>query len=235
MCLSPDSPRRSWEKLWDDVLMKPTESEFQTLQNRLEACKTDEGKELGPLEGHVRDEKLKDAVDQLRKDKNYELKNNTVILTPNMIPAIEGIADYFYSKTKKKIVITDGVRTPLAHAKALYTKLQKGDDLFKLYSWRIHKELKAVVKAYNDNLSKGRDTTLSEMAKEIKAAADKGVYLTKHLRANAFDIRDKDLSPAQKKILKEAIAKNSNLKLIIEKVPPHHHVQMINVSSDGDT
>ena len=62
------------------------------------------------------------------------------------------------------------------------------------------------------------------MTKVIEGQVKKGIYLSKHLRAGAIDVRSRDMSNKEKEYFKQAIKGVAN-SFILEKKPPHWHLQ----------
>lgn len=113
------------------------------------------------------------------------------------------------------LYVTSGTRTPERQAAALKTKRDMGDNLYKLYrADYIVKELMAV------------PNTVADMAPIIRKWAQKGVYMSRHMRGDAVDLRSRNLTKSQIDTVMEA-ARNLGAKAIYETKPPHIHVESI--------
>ena len=113
------------------------------------------------------------------------------------------------------IYVTSATRTPEQQAAALVTKRNLGDNLYALYRRDdIVKELMAV------------PNTTAAMAAVIRKWMGRNVYLSRHMRGDALDIRSKDIQPAQIQAIMAA-ARGLASKAILESTPPHIHVESI--------
>jgi hypothetical protein len=113
------------------------------------------------------------------------------------------------------IYVTSGTRTPERQAAALKTKRDMGDNLYKLYrADYIVKELMAV------------PNTVSAMAPIIRKWAQKGVFMSRHMRGDAVDLRSRNLTKSQIDTVMAA-AKRLGAKAIYESKPPHIHIEAI--------
>lgn len=141
--------------------------------------------------------------------RNWTVKNSGVQLTNYLEQQI----DLFTQGLSFPIVITSGVRTARSQAQAMFGKIEAGDTNLALYRNREFAE--SVVEAYPD-LEKAADVVARY------AAAGGG---SSHLRAQAFDVRTRDLSGQQIAEMQRAVdEKLDGAKAILELQPPHLHV-----------
>tara|TARA_R110000751_G_scaffold120291_2_gene221028 strand:- start:924 stop:1571 length:648 start_codon:yes stop_codon:yes gene_type:complete len=113
------------------------------------------------------------------------------------------------------LYITSGTRTPERQAAALKTKRDLGDNLYKLYrADYIVKELMAV------------PNTVSAMSSIIRKWMKKGVFMSRHMRGDAVDLRSRNLTKSQIDTVMAA-ARNLGAKAIYETKPPHIHIESI--------
>lgn len=155
--------------------------------------------------------------------KHYTLQSG-VTLSAAVEKKVAEIADDYYADRKKDIVVTSGTRTASSQAGAMYTKLEAGDDIVKLY---VNKTaVKEIKKAYDDGKAakKARADIVDDMTKVIEKQIKAGTYISKHLRVGAVDVRSKDMSADEKKAFRKA-AKGKATKIILETKPPHWHLQ----------
>ena len=153
---------------------------------------------------------------------NYTTKSG-VTLEGKAKTGIGKVADDYYAEHKEKIVVTSGTRSAQSQAQAMYDKLKAGGSL------SIYKNKKAadeVQKAYDDAVAaeKKQAETVKAMAKVIEGQVAKKVYLSKHLIKGAVDVRSKDMSADEKKTFKAAAEKHAK-SVLLEKSPPHWHLQ----------
>ena len=60
---------------------------------------------------------------------------------------------------------------------------------------------------------------------EIDKQIGKGVYLSKHLKKGAVDVRIRDMTSSEKEAFKKAV-KDVADSVILETIPPHFHLQL---------
>ena len=112
--------------------------------------------------------------------------------------------------------VTSATRTPEKQAAALVAKRNLGDDLRKLY--RRNPDIA-------DALMRAPNTT-SAMAAIIRRYMNQGRYLSRHMRGDAFDLRSRNLTAAQRNQVMSA-AQRMGAKAIYETKPPHIHIERI--------
>ena len=151
---------------------------------------------------------------------------------PNYPPGVSGGSAVVLNKTQigflrqlRKLVpratpiyVTSGTRTPEAQARALAVK-RKGDPsgkgILKLYGYS--NAIKAILAVPN---------SISAMARVIRAQIGAGTYLSRHMRGDAVDIRNRNLNQAQQAQI-VAAAKRLGARAIVERNPPHIHIGRI--------
>jgi len=154
---------------------------------------------------------------------HYSLEKD-VTLPIDIKAKVKKIADKYHSFTKKDIVVTSGIRTSQSQADAMYGKLSGGDKLTvygqQTAAQKIRKIYDAAVKA-----KKTKDQIIADIKSEIDDQIKKQIYISKHLRKGAIDVRSRDMSNTEKDKLKLA-AKGIAIKVILETTPPHFHLQL---------
>jgi hypothetical protein len=153
---------------------------------------------------------------------NYTLKSG-VIVSANIKAKIKKVADKYHKETSKKITVTSGTRTSQSQASAMYGKLSGGD---KLTVYTNQSAAKKIKKAYDDGVKEKKSK--SDIISDIKAVIDEqiknGIYISKHLKKGAVDVRSRDMSNDEKEKFKKA-AKGTATAVILETTPPHFHLQ----------
>ena len=141
--------------------------------------------------------------------KYYTLESD-VDLPLDVKKKIKEIVGAYHTATQKKLV-TSGTRTSQSQAAAMYTNRSAAQKIRSIYD--------EGVKA---------NTSKSALIEEIKAEIDdqinQGIYISKHLKKGAVDIRSRDMSNDEKKQLREA-AKDVASAVILETIRPHFHLQ----------
>ncbi len=105
----------------------------------------------------------------------------------------------------------------------MYGKLSGGDSLTIYKNQTAAKEIK---KAYDDGSTtkKPKNKIISDIEKAIDSQIKKGMYISKHLKKDAVDIRSRDMS-SDEKIKFKRVAKGIAVIVILEITPPHFHLQ----------
>jgi len=124
-----------------------------------------------------------------------------VKLPPEVERCLARLASRFYRRTGQPLVITSGTRSAEAQAEAMYAKLIRRRNLFRLYSRTAL--LREVVRAYRRARRKRlshRDARAA-LARVIRSQVQQGEYLSAHLRNGAVDIRSYDMSRPQRRLI----------------------------------
>lgn len=147
-----------------------------------------------------------------------------VILSPDIEEKVKLLADRYHALTNKNIVITSGIRTSHSQARAMYEKLAGGDDLAVYKNQSAAQDIRRI---YLDGTTsnKSKDAIITDIKAEIDTQIHNEIYISKHLRQGAIDIRSRDMSDSEKEKLKQA-AEGIVETVILETTPPHFHVQL---------
>jgi len=108
------------------------------------------------------------------------------------------------------IHVNSGYRDARSQAQAMLTKVRLGDDLVKLYGEKVRMLL---------SLPLDVDT----WTRTIQAMADRGIYISRHMRGDALDLRTRHMAPMQVQLLWRAVIQAGGRPLL-ESQPPHLHV-----------
>lgn len=156
--------------------------------------------------------------------KHYSLASG-VTLKATEETKVNELADTFFQRANKDIVITSATRSPEKQANAMYDKLKLGDDLTKLY--KNKNALKEITDAYDAGINEQKSGAeiIKGMTEVIEGQVKKNVYISAHLKSGAVDVRSKDMSKEEKEHFKIA-AKEVGLKVIEEGKPPHFHLEL---------
>jgi hypothetical protein len=149
-------------------------------------------------------------------------------LTEANAQRLKRIAARYFKATRKRLVVTGGTRSPLRQAQLVYEKLKHGEDILALYENKgAATELRA---AYRDAVAKGlkRKATIRAIREAIDAQIAQGIYISKHLRSGAVDVRSWNMSAAQEKALRDAVKQEPGASLQDERegVEPHFHLNL---------
>lgn len=155
---------------------------------------------------------------------NFTKKSSSIILSPAAEKKVNEVADAFFNLTNKKIVITDGTRTPQQQAVQVFNKILAHD----LGIYINHKAANEIKAAFDLARSQGKSKTdvLKAMSAVIEKQVANKVFLSRHLTGRAFDVRNKDMTPKQQNIFKQVIQTIGGMTLLPEGKPPHFHVQL---------
>lgn len=139
---------------------------------------------------------------------------------------IAAIAAIYHAKTRRTLEVTSGYRSPERQAAALYAKLAVGGSL------AIYKNqdlVRPLAKAYRDGRRKRRKKPeiVAAMTAILEEQVARGIYLSRHMKGRAFDLRSLGLSARQRAALRQAIAEVGGMRVILETKPPHFHVEIL--------
>ncbi len=159
------------------------------------------------------------------RGKRWRAKSASVRLSPKVRAKLDDIATRYYQRTKRRVIVTSGTRTPREQALAMYYKCRRGSRL------RIYKN-RAAIRPLLEVYDKGRLERWSKakivagMADIIQGQVDRGVYISRHLYANAFDVRSRDMSRRNKRAFRRAAEEAGGVKVVEERRPPHFHCEL---------
>lgn len=142
---------------------------------------------------------------------------------------LERIAARYYKATRKRLVVTGGSRTPVRQAQLMYEKLVHGDDIVALYE---NKAAATEVKdAYQAAVAKRlkRKATIRAIREVIETQMTRKVYVSKHLKANAIDVRSWNMKGRLEQALKEAVKAEAGVTMMDERdgAEPHFHLNLL--------
>lgn len=155
---------------------------------------------------------------------NFTKKSASIILPPAVEKKIGEIADIYFGKTGKKIVITDGTRTAAEQAVQVYNKILAND----LTIYLNHKAANEIKAAFDSAKAAGKlkAEILSAMAAVIDDQTKRKVFLSRHLTGRAFDVRSKDMSTKEQNTFRQAAQEAGGVTVLTEGKPPHFHIQL---------
>ena len=138
----------------------------------------------------------------------YKIKNSSIILPSDIHDKINLIGKEYFEKTRKMLTITSGNRTAKQQAEAMYPNLKAGT----LQKYSNKQALKEIQDHYNMTLKNKPNMTekeiISELTQIIQYQINLDIYISKHLRRGALDIRSKDMSDEDKKIFIDILKKH---------------------------
>jgi len=154
---------------------------------------------------------------------NYTTQNG-VVLTRSLQNHISDTADYYHAKTNKKLVVTSGVRTAGAQAKAMEFKITHGEGL-KLY--RNKAAAQEIMAAYQDAINGGTSQSgaANAMAVTISSQMAHGVFISDHLSGMAADFQRKTMNSAEQESFRQSAREAGASKVLTEGVPVHFHAE----------
>lgn len=154
-------------------------------------------------------------------------------LNPILRDKIGEIAARYYAKTKRVLEITSGYRSPSRQAGAMYTKLAAGGSLA---IYKNQSLVQPLYKAYREGRKKRwkKDRIVAAMAAVLASQVERGIYLSRHMKGRAFDVRSVGMSGRQRAALRAAIAEVGGLRLLYESKPPHFHIEILETAPTPD-
>lgn len=138
-----------------------------------------------------------------------------VVLTPAMAAFLDRLA----AESGVTLDVTSGVRSPEAQARAMSGKVSAGSD---------RTEMMAL---YHDGyLSEiwppGTEWSESRAVQVLRSQMARGIYLSRHMRGDAFDLSVRNLSTLQQYAVRDA-AIRLGAEAIIESEPAHIHIENV--------
>lgn len=149
-----------------------------------------------------------------------------VELAPAVAEKVAEIASAYFRRTGKELVVTSGTRDPARQAEAMHELFRHGADVLGLYKDKTAaREIKS---AYEEGRSAEHppEATIAALERVIRAQIDRGVFISAHLREGAVDIRNRDMTPAEKRAFLEGVDEVGGVFTLEESRPPHYHLQI---------
>jgi peptidoglycan hydrolase-like protein with peptidoglycan-binding domain len=147
-----------------------------------------------------------------------------VRLSDNARERVGRIGDEYFRRTGKNLRVTDGTRTAHDQARQIYNKIQLNDTGI----YRNQTALAEIRRAYDAGVraGKSRAEIINDMSAVIQGQVDRGVYISRHLRAGAVDISVRGMTAADEREFRASVAAVSNdTSVLRETRPPHFHLQ----------
>lgn len=165
---------------------------------------------------------------KVRGNMYMEVLARDLRLTETNEKRLKRIAARYYKATKKRLVVTGGKRPPARQAQLMYAKLAHGEDLLALYE---HKGAATEVRsAYREAVARGlkRKATIRAIREMIESQIARGIYISKHLRSNAVDVRSWNMEGKLEKALREAVKQEPGVTIMDERegAEPHFHLNL---------
>jgi hypothetical protein len=135
------------------------------------------------------------------------------------------IAEKTVERSGHKLTITSGTRNAYRQAGAMRTKMDLGENISRLYK---HKSaVGEVMSAYRYARTMGMndEATTHHMAAAIDSLVERGVFLSRHQREGAVDIRTRGLSAHEFNTVRTA-AREVGAAVLYESTPPHFHLDL---------
>lgn len=153
---------------------------------------------------------------------HLRLKSNDVLLSPLVRAKMSQVADEYFNRTGKDLVLTDGNRTPHDQAQRIYDKIQhRGEHIY-----TNKKALAEIKAAYNEGAQRGesREQIVGRMSRVIQNQANSGTYISKHLSGQGADVRIKLMSATDREAFRQSVAKIGGARILNE--GDHWHVEV---------
>ncbi len=166
------------------------------------------------------------SVRKVRSGPHLEVVARDLRLDDTASERLERIAQRYFAATRRRLVVTGGTRTPERQAELMLEKLAHGDDLVALY------ENKAAVteirNIYRDSAGtrQPKKQIVRAVRDAIVAQMDKGIYVSRHLKAGAADVRSRDFKAAQEAAFRAAVADEPGVVLVDERASAEPHLHL---------
>lgn len=158
-------------------------------------------------------------------ERRYVLLNG-ITLAPAVEQKVAAIADAYFRRTGKELVVTSGTRDPARQAEAMLDLFRHGADVLGLY--RDKAAVREILTAYEAGRAAGLSSEAMVAAIEhvIRAQVERGVFISAHLREGAVDIRNRDMTSAEKRAFLDGVEEVGGVLALEETRPPHFHLQI---------
>jgi hypothetical protein len=166
------------------------------------------------------------AVKKIHSGPHLEVVARDLRLDDTSRERLERIAQRYFEATRRRLVVTGGTRTPERQAELMLEKLVHGEDIVALY------ENKAAVteirNLYRESsgVRQPKKQLIHALRDVITAQMDRGVYVSRHLKAGAADVRSRDLKAPQEAAFRRAVADEPGVILIDERASAEPHLHL---------
>lgn len=169
-----------------------------------------------------------DPVRPVAATNHMEVLARDLRLTDANAERLKRIATRYHKATRKRLVVTGGTRPPQRQAQLMYDKLRRGEDVMAIYE---NKPAALEVRnAYRAAVAKDltRKRVVQALTEVIEAQIARGVYVSKHLRNGAVDVRSWDMTGPLEQAFKEAVKAEPGVTIMDERKSqePHFHLNM---------
>lgn len=149
-----------------------------------------------------------------------------VTLAPAVEEKVAEIAELYFQRTGKELVVTSGTRDPARQAEAMHDLFRHGADVLGLY--RDKAAAREIKRAYDEGVAADlpADARIEAIEQVIRAQMERGVFISAHLREGAVDIRNRDMTPVEKRAFLDGVEEVGGVLALEESRPPHYHLQI---------
>jgi hypothetical protein len=147
-----------------------------------------------------------------------------VTLSGEAAAKVEALDRAFFKKTGAHLVVTSGTRDASRQAAAMYKMIRLGGDVLELYKNKA--AAREIKQAYDRAAGRAPEDVVAAMHAVIQGQIDRGVFISAHLRAGAVDIRNRTMSPVERRAFGKAVEEVGGIALLEESRPPHYHLQI---------
>jgi len=164
---------------------------------------------------------------RVRSSPQLGVEARELVLTALARERLERIAGRYFKATGRRLVVTGGTRTPARQAELMVQKLNNGEDILLLYDQQPALEVR---EAYRHAVAKryGKQRLVRAVRETIEAQIRRGVYISRHLQADAVDVRSLGMTPARFAAFRNAVAAEPGVTIIDERgaTEPHLHLTL---------
>ncbi|CAN5331380.1 hypothetical protein BH10ACI1_BH10ACI1_16840 [soil metagenome] len=141
-----------------------------------------------------------------------------VLITETVQKKIEKVADLYFQKTGKNIIVTSGYRPPERQSPAMYNKIVNEGEASVRRLYRNKGAVDQILNAYRANKG-NRASAIAAMTETITKQVKSGIFISSHLRSNAIDVR----MTANLKALNAAVIETGG-RIVVER--DHFHLEL---------
>lgn len=111
-----------------------------------------------------------------------------ILMTKHLEKQLAVVAKLYFEKKNKKLFITSGYRPPERQAIAMYNNIKKKGEGAQRALYSNKGAIDQILASYRANKD-DRQKAINAMADTIAKQVGRGVFISRHLRSNALDIR----------------------------------------------
>ena len=158
----------------------------------------------------------------VKSSSHLKLSSKNIELSPLVKGKMSQVAEEYFKRTGKDLVITDGNRTAHEQAERIYDKILVHGEY--IYTNKV--ALAEIKTAYNQAKAQGKSKSeiVNQMARAIQHQMNRGVYISKHLTGQGADVRIKNMFDRDREAFMQSVKAVGGARILNE--GNHWHVEV---------